>query len=105
MIHMLKCSINYITALTLLMTLFMAFFYIYHVYLVVFLWVLSSCFFQTIIDRADVNQSKDLTLAEFVNYVQEHEKKLLLVFHALDANSDGEYFLRILIILIKIQAD
>lgn len=44
---------------------------------------------QLLIQRADVNQSNDLSLAEFVNYVQEHEKRLLLVFHTLDANSDG----------------
>lgn len=45
---------------------------------------------QLLIQRADVNESNDLTLAEFVNYVQEHEKRLLLVFHTLDANSDGK---------------
>ncbi|XP_042858342.1 calcium-binding mitochondrial carrier protein SCaMC-3-like isoform X1 [Penaeus japonicus] len=44
---------------------------------------------ELLIQRADVNESNDLTLAEFVNYVQEHEKRLLLVFHTLDANSDG----------------
>lgn len=44
---------------------------------------------ELLIQRADVNKSNDLTLAEFVNYVQEHEKRLLLVFHTLDANSDG----------------
>lgn len=44
---------------------------------------------QLLIQRADVNQSNDLSLAEFVNYVHEHEKRLLLVFHTLDANSDG----------------
>ena len=47
-------------------------------------------FLQHIIKKADVTQSNDLTFAEFVNYVQEHEKKLLLTFHALDANSDGK---------------
>ncbi|XP_076057885.1 mitochondrial adenyl nucleotide antiporter SLC25A23-like isoform X2 [Oratosquilla oratoria] len=41
------------------------------------------------IKKADANASNDLSLAEFVNYVQEHEKRLLLVFHTLDANSDG----------------
>lgn len=44
---------------------------------------------ELLIQRADVNESNDLTLAEFVNYVHEHEKRLLLVFHTLDANSDG----------------
>ena len=50
---------------------------------------------QKLIASADVNQSNDLSLAEFVNYVQEHEQKLLLVFSTLDANSDGKwrYFL------------
>ncbi|CAL4136826.1 unnamed protein product, partial [Meganyctiphanes norvegica] len=42
-----------------------------------------------LIRHADVNKSNDLTLAEFVKYVQEHEKRLLLVFHTLDVNSDG----------------
>ncbi|XP_064078368.1 mitochondrial adenyl nucleotide antiporter SLC25A25-like isoform X4 [Macrobrachium nipponense] len=46
-------------------------------------------YWQKLIERADVNNSNDLTFAEFVNYVQEHEKKLLLVFSTLDANSDG----------------
>lgn len=55
---------------------------IIHSFLLFFLW-------QLLIQRADVNESNDLTLAEFVNYVQEHEKRLLLVFHTLDANSDG----------------
>lgn len=50
---------------------------------------LSHLPWQLLIQRADVNESNDLTLAEFVNYVQEHEKRLLLVFHTLDANSDG----------------
>ncbi|XP_071522196.1 mitochondrial adenyl nucleotide antiporter SLC25A23 isoform X3 [Panulirus ornatus] len=44
---------------------------------------------EMLIQRADINKSNDLSFAEFVNYVQEHEKKLLLVFHTLDANSDG----------------
>ncbi|XP_042212216.1 calcium-binding mitochondrial carrier protein SCaMC-3-like isoform X3 [Homarus americanus] len=44
---------------------------------------------ELLIERADVNKSNDLSLAEFVHYVQEHEKRLLLVFHTLDANSDG----------------
>ncbi|XP_018022019.1 calcium-binding mitochondrial carrier protein SCaMC-1 isoform X3 [Hyalella azteca] len=44
---------------------------------------------EEIIQKADVNQSNDLTLAEFVNYVQQHEKKLRLTFNKLDANKDG----------------
>ncbi|KAF2359650.1 Ribosomal RNA methyltransferase FtsJ domain [Trinorchestia longiramus] len=44
---------------------------------------------EKIIQKADVNQSNDLTLAEFVNYVQQHEKKLRLTFNKLDANKDG----------------
>ncbi|XP_068208611.1 mitochondrial adenyl nucleotide antiporter SLC25A24-like [Palaemon carinicauda] len=49
---------------------------------------------EKLIERADVNNSNDLTLAEFVNYVQEHEKKLLLVFSTLDANSDDTVLLQ-----------
>ena len=45
---------------------------------------------QKFIDRSDQNQSGDLTLAEFVHYVIEHEKKLRLVFSSLDHNKDGE---------------
>ncbi|KAK3882417.1 hypothetical protein Pcinc_013191 [Petrolisthes cinctipes] len=50
---------------------------------------LPANYAELLIQKADVNQSNDLSLAEFVNYVQEHEKRLLLVFHTLDANSDG----------------
>ncbi|MCL4123889.1 UNVERIFIED_CONTAM: hypothetical protein GTU68_043960 [Idotea baltica] len=42
-----------------------------------------------IIKAADISQSNDLNFAEFVHYLQEHEKQLLLVFRALDANKDG----------------
>ena len=45
---------------------------------------------QKFIERSDQNQSGDLTLAEFVHYVIEHEKKLKLVFSSLDHNKDGE---------------
>ncbi|XP_037081671.1 calcium-binding mitochondrial carrier protein SCaMC-1-B-like [Pollicipes pollicipes] len=44
---------------------------------------------QKFIERSDQNKSGDLTLAEFVYYVLEHEKKLKLVFSSLDHNKDG----------------
>uniref|UniRef100_A0A2P2IBH1 Calcium-binding mitochondrial carrier protein SCaMC-1-like n=1 Tax=Hirondellea gigas TaxID=1518452 RepID=A0A2P2IBH1_9CRUS len=44
---------------------------------------------ENFIKDADVNNSNDLSLAEFVNYVQQHEKKLRLTFNKLDANKDG----------------
>lgn len=36
-----------------------------------------------------MNQSGDVTLAEFIHYVREHEKKLQLVFANLDTDKDG----------------
>ncbi|KAF0289177.1 Calcium-binding mitochondrial carrier protein SCaMC-1-B [Amphibalanus amphitrite] len=45
--------------------------------------------YKKFIERSDQNQSGDLTLAEFVHYVIEHEKKLRLVFSSLDHNKDG----------------
>ena len=46
--------------------------------------------FQNFIREADANDSNDLTVAEFVYYVQQHEKKLQLTFDSLDQNRDGE---------------
>ena len=45
--------------------------------------------FQKFIQSSDQNQSGDITLAEFIHYVKEHEKKLQLVFASLDTDKDG----------------
>ncbi|KAF4524670.1 hypothetical protein B566_EDAN012252 [Ephemera danica] len=42
------------------------------------------------IERSDLNQSGDVSLAEFIHYVKEHEKNLRLQFHSLDKNKDGK---------------
>ncbi|EFX71570.1 calcium-binding mitochondrial carrier protein SCaMC-3-like isoform X1 [Daphnia pulex] len=41
------------------------------------------------IQQSDLNQSGDVSLAEFIYYVSEHEKKLLLLFSNLDTDKDG----------------
>lgn len=45
--------------------------------------------FQKFIEQSDQNKSGDVSLAEFIHYVREHEKKLHLQFHSLDVNKDG----------------
>lgn len=39
--------------------------------------------------KSDVSKSGDLDLCEFLNYLQEHEKQLKIVFSSLDENQDG----------------
>nr|SVE86549.1 EOG090X0MQF [Daphnia similis]SVE87176.1 EOG090X0MQF [Daphnia similis]SVE87801.1 EOG090X0MQF [Daphnia similis]SVE88434.1 EOG090X0MQF [Daphnia similis] len=41
------------------------------------------------IQQSDLNQSGDVSLAEFIYYVREHEKKLQLLFTNLDTDKDG----------------
>ena len=38
----------------------------------------------------DVNKDGSIDFREFLNYCVEHEKKLRLVFQAMDTNKDGE---------------
>lgn len=45
---------------------------------------------QKFLERSDSNKSGDITLAEFIHYVKEHEKKLRLGFSHLDKNKDGK---------------
>lgn len=47
------------------------------------------CCVQKFIQQSDQNQSGDVNLAEFINYVREHEKKLRLVFANIDSDRDG----------------
>ena len=41
------------------------------------------------LQRSDATRSGDLTLSEFVSYLQKHEKQLHFVFSKLDTNKDG----------------
>ena len=41
------------------------------------------------LQRSDASRSGDLTLQEFVEYLQKHEKQLHFVFSKLDTNKDG----------------
>ncbi|KAK7583790.1 hypothetical protein V9T40_004753 [Parthenolecanium corni] len=42
------------------------------------------------LQRSDSNKTGDLTLAEFILYLKEHEKKLRLGFSRIDKNKDGK---------------
>uniref|UniRef100_A0A5F8GJT7 EF-hand domain-containing protein n=1 Tax=Monodelphis domestica TaxID=13616 RepID=A0A5F8GJT7_MONDO len=42
-----------------------------------------------ILQEGDIDQDGGLTLEEFTSYLQEHERRLLLMFHSLDGNQDG----------------
>merc|ERR1719312_703837 len=44
---------------------------------------------QMFLQRSDASRSGDLTLQEFVEYLQKHEKQLHFVFSKLDTNKDG----------------
>ncbi|XP_014261718.1 calcium-binding mitochondrial carrier protein SCaMC-1-B isoform X2 [Cimex lectularius] len=52
---------------------------------------------QSFLERADVNKSSDISLAEFIHYVKEHEKNLRLGFSHIDKNRDGKIDLEELI--------
>ena len=41
------------------------------------------------LQRSDATRSGDLTLQEFIEYLQKHEKQLHFVFSKLDTNKDG----------------
>lgn len=47
-------------------------------------------YFQTFLKKSDTTDSGDLGLAEFIQYVREHEKNLRLQFSHLDKNRDGK---------------
>lgn len=48
-------------------------------------------YFQKFLERSDQNKSGDISIAEFIHYVKEHEKNLRLQFSDLDKNKDGEF--------------
>ncbi|XP_022192471.1 calcium-binding mitochondrial carrier protein SCaMC-1-B isoform X1 [Nilaparvata lugens] len=45
---------------------------------------------QKFLERSDSNKSGDISLAEFIHYVKEHEKRLRLGFSHIDKNKDGK---------------
>ena len=49
--------------------------------------VLSS---QEVFKMGDVDKDGSIDFKEFLNYCVEHEKKLRLVFQAMDTNKDGK---------------
>ncbi|KAI5701755.1 hypothetical protein M8J75_013019 [Diaphorina citri] len=49
-----------------------------------------SLYAQKFLERSDSNRSGDISLAEFIHYVKEHEKHLRLGFSHLDKNQDGK---------------
>lgn len=46
--------------------------------------------FQKFLQESDTDKSGDISLADFLHYVREHEKKLRLHFSDLDKNKDGK---------------
>jgi len=52
---------------------------------------LKKFYFQKFLERSDQNKSGDISIAEFIHYVKEHEKNLRLQFSHLDKNKDGEF--------------
>jgi len=45
---------------------------------------------QAVLRKADTDKSSDISFAEFVEYMREHERKLKLAFSDLDHNKDGK---------------
>jgi solute carrier family 25 phosphate transporter 23/24/25/41 len=45
---------------------------------------------QKFLEKSDSNKSGDISLAEFIHYVKEHEKNLRLSFSHIDKNKDGK---------------
>jgi solute carrier family 25 (mitochondrial phosphate transporter), member 23/24/25/41 len=45
------------------------------------------------LQRADSDASSEISFAEFVEYMSEHERKLKLAFSDLDHNKDGKLFM------------
>ncbi|XP_059477924.1 mitochondrial adenyl nucleotide antiporter SLC25A23 isoform X2 [Neocloeon triangulifer] len=56
---------------------------------------------QKFIEQSDQNKSGDVSLAEFIHYVREHEKKLHLQFHSLDVNKDGKIDMDEMVVAFK----
>lgn len=56
------------------------------------LMTMTNKILQKFLAHTDQNQSGDISLAEFIHYLKEHEKNLKLVFSHLDKNKDGISF-------------
>ena len=56
-----------------------------------FFFTQKKFYFQKFLERSDQNKSGDISIAEFIHYVKEHEKNLRLQFSHLDKNKDGEF--------------
>jgi len=52
--------------------------------------LLQKLFVQAVLKKADKDKSSDISFAEFVEYMREHERKLKLAFSDLDRNKDGK---------------
>lgn len=53
-------------------------------------YIFTQILFQKFLARSDLSKSGDISLAEFIHYIKEHEKNLRLQFSDLDKNQDGE---------------
>ena len=51
--------------------------------------------------KSDVTKTGDLDLNEFVNYLQEHEQQLKIVFSTLDEDKDGKISVKEIIAAFK----
>lgn len=54
-------------------------------------------FLQDILREGDTDHDGELNFEEFAQYLQERERKLLLMFHSLDRNNDGRKLPQILV--------
>lgn len=52
--------------------------------------LLQTLCVQAMLRKADTDKSSDISFAEFVEYMREHERKLRLAFSDLDRNKDGK---------------
>ena len=52
-------------------------------------------------NKSDTDKTGDLDMNEFVNYLQEHEQQLKIVFTSLDENQDGKICVKEVIAAFK----
>lgn len=63
--------------------------------------IVFNNFLQQFLAQSDSTKSGEISLAEFIHYVIEHEKKLRLQFSHLDKNKDGNNYLSYITFMIK----